>query len=132
MNSEDAYTIQYPTDLGSVNADYGPFTRRTILTWHNFQGYYLQIYFIDPHGVDLTHWLAKNATLGPHVTRISVNGLDGIIEAPGLVFLQSQDPMPIIYELDFECSSGAQPTCEPPSFWRDMINSFRTLTPDVL
>jgi hypothetical protein len=132
--------IQYPTSLGKINAQYGQLTQGALLTWDNLYGYSVGITFIDPYAyscwnvgdppVTFQEWLAKNSPTGSSTEAVTIDGLTGVSEAPGLVYLEdNKDGYPhfIIYELHLECSFG--PVCTPPGFWQTMLASFETLRP---
>ena len=133
-NPEDAYSIEYPSGLGQITIDYEPVTRTSILTWDRLNGYDVEISFINPNSKSLHTWLASSGQLTENSSTLLVNGLTGIVVAPGLVYFENDRdgyPSPVFYEINFECYAESQP-CSPPPFWRAMINSFQALPSDAM
>jgi hypothetical protein len=131
-NPEDFYTIQYPTNFGPVGVRYRAGTRGTLL---DNASYEVEIDFLDdPQGLTLAQWLAKQEGSPPTDT-ISVGGLQGFLfPNPGpdgtvgaYLYRSPIQGGPYIYEISFGCPGY----CEPPTFWRQMLASFRPLQAEL-
>jgi hypothetical protein len=128
-NPEDFYSIQYP-DRGMFLVRYTAEPKRTILGWKSVADYDVEIYFIDPDGLNLQQWLTTNTVAVAGVQKIMVNGMNGVVDympSGGILSAYLEHDIggfPFIYQIDFVCFYHGQ--C-PPAFWQQMLNSFRVL-----
>ena len=154
-NPQGLYSIEYPASIGDLTVEYR--MNSAVLSWGHLDGTFdVTIGWFDNlwpveggkyyEPLSLADWLAHQhlSASSTDVQSISVDGMSGLI-LPGAitgtgnttVYLMSHPPSgsvsrsPYIYEVDFNC--GGLPSCESDqfSFWRQMLESLRTLPPIV-
>ena len=102
------------------------------LSWGDVEGVFdVSIGWVDnPQYLSLQEWLAKQPSGVPGET-VSVDGMSGIVyvdpySGVRAYLMRKINGLPHIYEIAFDCYGGQQ-ECTPPPFWRQMLDSFKTL-----